>query len=234
MKTSDDPWATCASAGQPESPAPPSHARTVGHAGEEPDSWARTRAPNVPEPSPDEPDTSADGGTCYLLHFDRPYISANGKGVAKHYTGFADSSRSLKSRLAEHERGRGARLLQVVKAAGITWTLARTWPGGRGRERQLKNQGGASRRCPECGITPRSNPAERKDTPAVKRPEDRQTGQAQPPSRSPHRADPSWTRTQLAARIQRMGAAPIAASAAEEMQPREPDSPQLPDLEAEP
>jgi hypothetical protein len=154
--------------------------------------------------------------------------------VAKHYTGFADSSRSLKSRLAEHEKGRGARLLQVVKAAGITWTLARTWPGGRGRERQLKNQGGASRRCPECGVTPRSNPTGRKDAPAVKRPEDRQTGQAQPSSRSPQRADPSWARTQLAAQIQRLTAAPTAASPAADSQPREPDTPRLPDLEAEP
>jgi hypothetical protein len=232
MKTGDDPWATRVSFGQPEPPAPPPRDRTVRHA-EEPDPWASTGVPDGPEPSPDEPDTSTAGGTCYLLHFDRPYISANGKGVAKHYTGFADSSRSLKSRLAEHEKGRGARLLQVVKAAGITWTLARTWPGGRGRERQLKTQGGASRRCPECGVTPRSNPAERKDTSAVKRPEDRQTGQAQAPSRSPHRADPSWTRIQLAAQIQRLGAAPTAASPAEE-KPREPDSPQLPDLEAEP
>jgi hypothetical protein len=28
--------------------------------------------------------------------------------------------------------------------------LARTWPGGRKRERQLKTQGGASRQCPIC------------------------------------------------------------------------------------
>jgi predicted GIY-YIG superfamily endonuclease len=234
VKTGDDPWATCASAGQPEPAAPPPRARTAGHAGEEPDPWASTSAPDGPEPSPDGPGNSSGGGTCYLLHFDRPYISANGKGVAKHYTGFADSSRSLKSRLAEHEKGRGARLLQVVKAAGITWTLARTWPGGRGRERQLKNQGGASRRCPECGVTPRGNPAERKDTPAAKRPDDRQTGRAQPSSRSPHRADPSWTRAELAAQIQRLGAAPTAASPAGQKQPREPDSPHLPDLEAEP
>ena len=34
-------------------------------------------------------------------------------------------------RLAEHEAGRGARLLAVVRAAGIGWQLARPWPGGR-------------------------------------------------------------------------------------------------------
>ena len=84
------------------------------------DPWASTGAPAGPGHQTNEPDTTAAGGTCYVLHFDRPYVSANGKGVAKHYTGFAESSRSLKSRLAEHEKGRGARLLQVVKAAGIT------------------------------------------------------------------------------------------------------------------
>jgi hypothetical protein len=44
----------------------------------------------------------------------------------------------------------------AVRAAGITWQLARTWPGGSDRERQLKRQGGAARRCPLCGIAPRS------------------------------------------------------------------------------
>jgi hypothetical protein len=63
----------------------------------------------------------------------------------------------LKARLAEHEQGRGARLLQVITAAGITWKLARTWPGDRKRERELKNMGGASRRCPECGIKPQAD-----------------------------------------------------------------------------
>lgn len=86
-------------------------------------------------------------GVVYLLHFDQPYKHA------RHYTGWAAD---LDARLAEHQAGRGARLLAVVKAAGIGWTLARTWPGTRTRERQLKNQGGASRHCPQCGITPRS------------------------------------------------------------------------------
>jgi predicted GIY-YIG superfamily endonuclease len=84
----------------------------------------------------------------YLLHFSRPYKHA------RHYTGWASD---LKARLAEHEHGRGARLLQVITAAGITWKLARTWPGDRKRERELKNMGGASRRCPECGIKPQAD-----------------------------------------------------------------------------
>jgi hypothetical protein len=87
-------------------------------------------------------------GTCYLLHFDRRFAHAG------HYLGWAGPGR-LAGRLAGHAAGRGARLLAVVADAGIGWTLARTWPGDRGRERALKRQGGASRRCPVCGVRPR-------------------------------------------------------------------------------
>jgi predicted GIY-YIG superfamily endonuclease len=80
-------------------------------------------------------------GTVYLLHFERPYRHA------RHYTGW---TRDLDARLKLHQRGAGARLLEVVAGAGISWTLARTWEGDRTRERQLKRQGGASRRCPIC------------------------------------------------------------------------------------
>jgi predicted GIY-YIG superfamily endonuclease len=86
-------------------------------------------------------------GTIYLLHFDRPYQHA------RHYLGWTDN---LEHRLAEHTAGRGARLLAVLRTHGIGWKLARTWTGTRSRERQLKNMGGASRRCPDCGITPRT------------------------------------------------------------------------------
>ncbi|WP_218061857.1 hypothetical protein, partial [Planobispora rosea] len=85
-------------------------------------------------------------GTVYLLHFAQPYRHA------RHYTG---QTSDLAGRLAEHAAGHGARLLAVVREAGITWSLARTWTGDRTRERALKRQGGASRRCPLCGITPR-------------------------------------------------------------------------------
>jgi predicted GIY-YIG superfamily endonuclease len=87
-------------------------------------------------------------GTVYLLHFDTPLKHA------RHYTGW---SANLTLRLAEHATGRGARLTEVVADAGIGWTLARTWPGvTRAYERKLKNQGGASRRCPLCGVKPRT------------------------------------------------------------------------------
>src|SRR6266436_391364 len=79
--------------------------------------------------------------TVYLLHFTQRYKHAG------HYLG---SSTNLTKRLQAHAKGQGARLLAVVHAAGITWTLARTWEGGKQRERQLKRQGGASRRCPIC------------------------------------------------------------------------------------
>jgi predicted GIY-YIG superfamily endonuclease len=86
-------------------------------------------------------------GMVYLLHFDRPYQHA------AHYTGW---TMHLERRLGEHAVGRGARLLEVVKDAGIGWQLARIWPGTRATERALKRQGGASRRCPLCGIHPRT------------------------------------------------------------------------------
>ncbi len=93
--------------------------------------------------------TAGQAGTVYLLHFDQPYKHA------RHYVGWA---RDLKRRLAEHEAGQGARLLAVVGAAGIGWQLARMWPGGRDRERQIKWQGGHARKCPLCGVTPRRLP----------------------------------------------------------------------------
>ena len=89
-------------------------------------------------------------GTVYLLHFDQPYKHA------RHYVGW--TARNVKRRLAEHEAGRGARLLAVVREAGIGWQLARMWPGSRERERQIKRQGGHARKCPLCGVRPRCLP----------------------------------------------------------------------------
>jgi hypothetical protein len=43
------------------------------------------------------------------------------------------------------------RLVQVALAVGLTFELAWVeYPATRGRERRLKNQGGAARRCPLC------------------------------------------------------------------------------------
>lgn len=80
-------------------------------------------------------------GVIYTLCFSEPY------GHAQHYTGW---THDLESRLEAHRKGQGARLTQVLKQVGISFTLARTEAGTRNRERQLKQQGGASRRCPLC------------------------------------------------------------------------------------
>jgi hypothetical protein len=72
----------------------------------------------------------------------------------------------LLKRLGEHQQGRGARLVEVITQAGISFRLARTWPGvTRARERQLKAQGGASRRCPIC-LHQHTTPGRRHDQPA--------------------------------------------------------------------
>jgi predicted GIY-YIG superfamily endonuclease len=79
--------------------------------------------------------------TVYLLHFSTPYHHA------RHYLGFTDD---LDARLADHRSGQGARLLSVIKDAGIAWTLARTWSGDRKFERKLKDRKATPRLCPIC------------------------------------------------------------------------------------
>ena len=81
--------------------------------------------------------------TVYLLHFARPYHHA------RHYLGFCDRGR-LDTRLDEHRRGAGARLMQVLGEAGIAWILVRTWQGNRRLERRLKRWHGSGRLCPVC------------------------------------------------------------------------------------
>src|SRR5262249_15174901 len=44
--------------------------------------------------------------------------------------------------------------MEVITTAGITWQLARTWPGGRDRERAIKNRHEAPRLCPICTPEP--------------------------------------------------------------------------------
>ena len=77
----------------------------------------------------------------YLLHFSEPYRHA------RHYIGYATN---LDRRLAQHRAGTGARLLEVIDQAGITWELARVWDGGRDLERHLKNWHKARQLCPIC------------------------------------------------------------------------------------
>jgi hypothetical protein len=89
-------------------------------------------------------------GLIYLAHFDRPIGDVtNPRGFALHYTGW---TLNLPIRLGEHAAGRGARLMQVVAEQGIGWQVTRLWVGSRARERSLKRQGGAARRCPVCRL----------------------------------------------------------------------------------
>jgi predicted GIY-YIG superfamily endonuclease len=81
-------------------------------------------------------------GTIYLIHFQRKLAHA------QHYLGYVDED--LPRRLAQHQCGRGSRILAAVNAAGIPWWLARTWSGSRRFERQLKNGHNTPRLCPVC------------------------------------------------------------------------------------
>ena len=98
-------------------------------------------------------------GWVYLLCFRDPatgqHAPLQGNGCrgqyAGHYWGWTDD---LVRRINQHRnpRWRGAgRLVQVALEAGLTFELAwLEYPATRGRERRLKNQGSAYRRCPLC------------------------------------------------------------------------------------
>jgi predicted GIY-YIG superfamily endonuclease len=87
-----------------------------------------------------------DPGVVYVIHFDEAYKHA------RHYIGWTND---LDARLLAHARGAGARLMEVIKNAGITWCVSRTRVGDRGSERRLKNRG-MVQRCPVCnGQSPR-------------------------------------------------------------------------------
>jgi hypothetical protein len=90
-------------------------------------------------------------GTVYLLHLDTPYWSLGRTYCWSHYIGFAHHG-NLVARLEAHARGRGAKFTRMAREQGCTWHLARTWAGDYKTERKIKNQGGASRFCPSCGI----------------------------------------------------------------------------------
>ena len=79
----------------------------------------------------------------YLLHFDRKLHHAG------HYLGWTPAE--VWRRLELHHNGQGARLVSVIRAAGIDFRLARTWPeGDRALERKLKRRHNGRRLCPIC------------------------------------------------------------------------------------
>lgn len=85
----------------------------------------------------------------YLLHFDRPYKHA------KHYLGYARDVPTLHQRVDQHYEasygdGKHHRLMQAVRRAGISFTLARVWDEGTRADEKKKKQNGHARRCPLC------------------------------------------------------------------------------------
>ena len=80
-------------------------------------------------------------GTVYLIHFHRPYRHA------RHYLGW---SKDHEGPVQAHREGRGARLMEVIVGAGISFDVVRTWKGGRSLERQLKKRKASPRLCPVC------------------------------------------------------------------------------------
>jgi hypothetical protein len=99
-------------------------------------------------------------GWVYLLCFRDPATGAHrplqGNGCrgqyAGHYWGWTDDLIRRITREHRNPRWHGAgRLVQVALQAGLTFELAwLEYPATRGRERRLKNQGSAYRRCPLC------------------------------------------------------------------------------------
>lgn len=84
----------------------------------------------------------------YLLHFDRPLKHA------KHYVGYADDAK-LHERIDAHYNatpgdGHHHRLMQVLRAEGISFTLARVWHGADRRKERALKQRGKARACPMC------------------------------------------------------------------------------------
>lgn len=82
----------------------------------------------------------------YLLHFSEPYKHA------RHYLG---STCDLEHRLEMHRSGKGARLLEVIRDAGIEFEICRLWRfdtclEARALERKLKKWHSGQRLCPIC------------------------------------------------------------------------------------
>ena len=135
-----------------------------------------TAAPSSRPPAPASPDRAGElrawiaaqpwatdsgpVGWVYLLCFRDPATGQHrplrGKGCrgqyAGHYWGWTDDLVRRIEREHRNSNWKGpGRLVQVALRAGLTFELAwLEYPATRGRERRLKSQGSAYRRCPLC------------------------------------------------------------------------------------
>ena len=83
-------------------------------------------------------------GKIYLIHLDRPF-----QEKVSHYIGYTD--REVEQRLQDHKNGRGARLLNAVNKAKISYIVVRIWEDvDKYFERKLKKQKNSKRFCPVC------------------------------------------------------------------------------------
>ncbi|HEV2457722.1 MAG TPA: hypothetical protein VGS80_05100 [Ktedonobacterales bacterium] len=85
----------------------------------------------------------------YLICFDAPVVSANGRLTTHHYIGWA---MNLRRRFEHHQAGvSGSKFMTHINAAGVGWTVTHLrLAAGRDVERRLKNQKHAWRLCPRC------------------------------------------------------------------------------------
>jgi predicted GIY-YIG superfamily endonuclease len=80
----------------------------------------------------------------YLLHFESKL-----SGHAGHYVGYSEN---LAARIAAHEAGDSAKIIEACSRNGIRFVVSRVWVGGdRELERKIKRGHNAPRRyCPIC------------------------------------------------------------------------------------
>lgn len=83
----------------------------------------------------------------YLLCFEDASGRPSPYCHSGHYLGFTND---LDSRIVEHRSGRGARLVEVALASGLTFQVVATWEGNRNEERHMKRHGSLKRFCPRC------------------------------------------------------------------------------------
>jgi predicted GIY-YIG superfamily endonuclease len=83
------------------------------------------------------------------------YLICFGATPYKHAAHYLGSTINLEARLELHRHGNGARLMEVVNQAGISWHVSRIWQcespeAARLLEAKLKRQHHDGRLCPTC------------------------------------------------------------------------------------